>query len=676
MIKFRYNLLVKRRLSSSLYTKSKFSSSPSWTWESANGLLSLLTDKQRALLDEQRKLTLTAIDMGKRVGGVNLQHCTMTPFLQHILTPEGDNDTAAQIDREDSNDALNSTFSVVVAGEFNSGKSTLINALLGQKLLETGALPTTDTITVLSNKPKIHNSASQTSVSINNNNVETRTSHSNAITLHRIPNSPLLQDLTLIDTPGTNAILTNHTTRTLKLLPSADLILFVTSVDRPFPESDRKLLQSIQAYRKNIVIVVNKMDILDASGGNHGEIEKKKVMNFIADNAANLLGARAIILSVSARDALSAKLIHGGSDRDKDQIDSSKMWKRSNFASIEMFLKETLTEETKVQAKLLNPLGVTDGMLSECFDVLKSRSRELETDIATVNLLENQMDSWKKDMDGDIDQFRNDVRDHLQKEMNRCRYLVNSIGIVEMYTVVLVDDRTILNTKWEDTKSVIVSDNVHKEILESVHESTDAIATSARAQGQAVIEYLGKRPAVVGKNLIGNVTAASRFENTRKDLYERISKVVTNVLATYDPEKEKEDVFSSLRNTVYISSALNVVGVTTGLCTFLEFVDITTGGLVTCGLTIASIGVISSKNRKTVKDFEDRWEQRHGKLNDALDTLCSKEVQRIHKRILDGVSPYTRYVNTEKENLEKMTEECNALMSASQSLRNRILKLR
>jgi ribosome biogenesis GTPase A len=37
-------------------------------------------------------------------------------------------------------------YSVVVVGEFNHGKSSLINALLGAKVLPTDAIPTTATI--------------------------------------------------------------------------------------------------------------------------------------------------------------------------------------------------------------------------------------------------------------------------------------------------------------------------------------------------------------------------------------------------------------------------------------------------------------------------------------------------------------------------------------------------
>jgi ribosome biogenesis GTPase A len=44
---------------------------------------------------------------------------------------------------------LDDVFLVVVVGEFNSGKSTVINALLGEKFLADGILPTTNEISVL-----------------------------------------------------------------------------------------------------------------------------------------------------------------------------------------------------------------------------------------------------------------------------------------------------------------------------------------------------------------------------------------------------------------------------------------------------------------------------------------------------------------------------------------------
>jgi small GTP-binding protein len=361
------------------------------------------------LLAEQRALTEKVKALASLVETVQVRAFTDN-FLGEILPDD------------------QSTFSIVIAGEFNSGKSTLINALLGTKLLETGALPTTDSITILTCG----------SYNATQNNAG---GHGGVI-LHQVSGVSLLQDLTLIDTPGTNAVVLNHTARTMKLLPFADLILFVTSADRPFPESERAILKSIQSYRKNIVVVVNKMDVLETSGGNHGEEEKRRVVDFVTDYASELLGARPIVIPISARDALSAKTV-------KDQ--ESGLWKRSNFAALESFLRETLTTQTKIKSKLINPILVAEGMMAECLRVLANEKRELEIDIATLNLLKSQLGGWDKEMSADMESFRREIGSILSHEGSRCQRLEKRMSLSEMYMCALFDENR-LYLEWKRTR--------------------------------------------------------------------------------------------------------------------------------------------------------------------------------------------------------------------------------
>lgn len=640
--------------------------------DTEKGLMGLLSDKQRSLLQEQRTISQAALILASKIGGINLQHCeSISPILREILTPHGDTDTQAHADRSASATAFETTFSIVIAGEFNAGKSTLINALLGRKFLETGSLPTTDCLHVITHQSGQHQSSSNIDgVSFTTSDgAITTTSHANAIVLHCIDDVPLLNDLTLVDTPGTNAVADNHTARTLKLLPAADLILFVTSADRPFPESERKLLQSIQAYRKNIIIVINKMDILDAAGGNHGFEEKQKIVDFVADNAADLLGARAIIYPISSKDALAAKLIHGKDD------ETSNVWKRSNFSSLERFLKESLTDEAKVQAKMLNPLGVTEGMLSECRDVLKKRRKDLETDTATVNLLKNQMDSWKKDMESDIQHLRDDVKNLMTSEMDQCQNFIESIGTLEKYTLLLFGDKKGLESRWYQSRHVTISDGIMKELLNLTGEYSDSVATSSRAQGQAVIEYLGKRPAVVGQNLIGSVTAASRFEDTRKSLSDELSRAIRNIFSLHNAEAEKQKVLHSLKNGIYVSSASYALALSAGTSTSLGILDLYTGSAVTTTFAIIGASILPYFKHQVISDYRSSWEEKDKKVVVALTSVCAKEIQRIHRRIIGGVKPYTRYVTTETESIAVFDEECEALSNSTLLLRNRITKI-
>ena len=73
----------------------------------------------------------------------------------------------------------------------------------------------------------------------------------------------LLRDLHIVDTPGTNAILRQHEAITSAFVPRSDLVLFVTSADRPFTETERAFLERIRDWGKKVVVVINKIDILE-----------------------------------------------------------------------------------------------------------------------------------------------------------------------------------------------------------------------------------------------------------------------------------------------------------------------------------------------------------------------------------------------------------------------------
>ena len=74
----------------------------------------------------------------------------------------------------------------------------------------------------------------------------------------------ILRKISIVDTPGTNAIMRDHEALTAEFIPRSDLVLFITSADRPFTESERSFLTQIQEWGKKIVLVVNKIDILDS----------------------------------------------------------------------------------------------------------------------------------------------------------------------------------------------------------------------------------------------------------------------------------------------------------------------------------------------------------------------------------------------------------------------------
>jgi len=178
---------------------------------------------------------------------------------------------------------IDDLFLLVVAGEFNSGKSAFINALLGESVLDTGVTPTTADITILR---------------FNEHRAIRRDDKGNLLV--ELPN-PVLEEISIVDTPGTNAILREHERLTSDFIPRSDLVLFVTSVDRPFTESERLFLESIRDWGKKIVIIINKSDIVEKTQ------DLERVKEFVSSNAGKLLGIVPNIFIVSAKEGLRIK---------------------------------------------------------------------------------------------------------------------------------------------------------------------------------------------------------------------------------------------------------------------------------------------------------------------------------------------------------------------------------
>ena len=251
------------------------------TTREGGGLSSLFTKEQRATLGEVHELASQTRNLAREIGRVAIKEESL---LSDIARPNKDDESSSP-----------SLFTVVLCGEFNAGKSTVVNALLGMELLDSGVLPTTDKITIVL--------AGRENDSISGDDSRKKIVDSATKRMYLLPSSkyPILEDLAVVDTPGSNASLSlEHTSTTLKILHDADLILFVTSADRPFGESEKEILASIKSYRKRVALVINKMDILERQQGeDHGDESKQQVEDFVVEHASEYLGARPVVIPVS-----------------------------------------------------------------------------------------------------------------------------------------------------------------------------------------------------------------------------------------------------------------------------------------------------------------------------------------------------------------------------------------
>ena len=179
-----------------------------------------------------------------------------------------------------------------------------------------------------------------------------------------------LGDISIVDTPGTNAVIREHEQITSDYVPRADLVLFVTSADRPFTETERLFLERIRDWGKKVVVVINKIDILA------GEQEQAEVRDYVATNARRLLGVIPEIFPVSAKAAFRAK------------TGEPQLWASSGFEPLERYITSTLDQAARTQLKLMNPLGVGAALIDRYAVSTRERTAALREDVALLDDVE------------------------------------------------------------------------------------------------------------------------------------------------------------------------------------------------------------------------------------------------------------------------------------------------
>ncbi len=531
---------------------------------------------------------------------------------------------------------LDEMFLLVVAGEFNSGKSAFINALLGDRLLEEGVTPTTTRIHTITHGPHVTQEADAEGIQNVKAPIE------------------LLREVEIVDTPGTNALDREHEAITQRFIPRSDLVLFVTSADRAFTESERAFIEKIRSWGKKLVFVINKADLLRT------EDERLQIERFVVENAERLLGFSPDIFSVSARMALEARLA--------GQNDGALM-KESRFPALEKYLKETLDQSERVRLKLLNPLGVGLSLADKYRTATQERLDILADDISALDSIEHQLDHYCEDLSHEFSFRLTDV-DNVLHDMEKRghEFLDETVRIGRIFDLI---KKTRVKEEFERK---VVADAPAR-IEEKVDGILDWMVQSELRQWQTLNQYLAERRAHHAGRVIGNL---GNFDNDRKQLLDTIGRAAQKTADTYEPNAEAARLADSVQNAVAGLAVVEVgavgLGATVAILASTTLVDVT--GILAAGF-VAAMGlfILPARRARAKSELSKSISALDSRLRGALKEQFDHESERSLLRIREAVAPYTRFVRAERDRFLAMREQIDDVKSKMQGLRQRLEKL-
>jgi hypothetical protein len=461
-----------------------------------------------------------------------------------------------------------------------------------------------------------------------------------------------LRNVNIVDTPGTNAIIREHEMLTAEFIPRSDLVLFLTSADRPFTESERAFLTQIRDWGKKIVLVVNKVDILG------DEASRTEVVDFATSAANRLVGEIQGVFAVSAKRAQQAK------------AGAPKHWSESGFESLENFIHDTLDDEGRFRLKLLNPLGVGQKLVGSQLAALEEELASLQEDGTLLDDIHNQMVYYNDDMQRNFQARLGEIDSLLLAMEKRGRnYFDETIRFGRIPDLVRPN---IIQSGFEEQ---VVADT--PELIESrVDELVDWLVEQDLRQWGAVSEHLARRKEEYEQRIVGQSgPREGTLAYDRQRLIDSIGKSTRMAVASYDKKKEAADIAEAARASVASAALLEVGGLTVGAAVAAlataTWLDVTG---IAFGVTFMTLGflVLPARKRRANQELEAKLRQLRQRLMSDLTGQFEREMRRSTQRIEDVIAPYARFVRAEREKLQGQHGSLDQIKERIASLRHQL----
>lgn len=366
---------------------------------------------------------------------------------------------------------------VVVLGEFSSGKSTFINALLKEQLLAMKVRPTTATITQLQYSEKLEMHVHYLDGKVEKNDlsdlntftVENYVKEDNVLNevyyVRLQLGNKFLEKIDIADTPGFNSSIERHTEITSEFIAHADVVFWLFDANQMLKGTEVKILEK---YCKNFkpVAIINKADTL-------GLNDNRAVMEELDGSIEKISDFVEKIFPVSAKMALNSQ---------DGEYEQSGMQNIVDYFHSEIIPNGGKTKERMAHIKFAQVAYNIDIVRKEIEKKLEKpkkiinefKKKEFMLDEG-IRKYTKSIDNWNDDIDSDKDSMY--LVENLQRYFLVDKILsdVNNMGKshIRSYSKLLKDNKKI--DKWLDSleEDRIELDEMYDDLAKRVNEYDD-----------------------------------------------------------------------------------------------------------------------------------------------------------------------------------------------------------
>jgi ribosome biogenesis GTPase A len=543
-------------------------------------------------------------------------------------------------------------FLMVFVGPFSSGKSSIINALLGKPdLLPVGPVPTTDRISILrwGEEPQQMSSGSDVQTVF-------------------YP-SPLLQKVSFVDTPGLESVFQKHEDTTRNFLHRSDVVLMVMLATQAMTARNLEYLQTLREYGKKVILVINQADLLSPE-------ETESVRNFVLEQSQSQLGYKPEVWLVSARKGLEA--------RNGDQPDTAA-WEASGLNKIEDYVDEQLSDVARLRQKLQTPLQITQNVSQAALVAVRANTAALDQYQSIADNVGQQLAGQKRDQEKIVREINQEIEGKFASSALRGGEALREIfqfsralssmgrGVLELVGIAGLlrrgDSSGYVRAAFEQHKVFepiaelpTVVDKLGPRLEGKDMQDMDDLVKYARREVEAL-------PPSIREKVIGNLQVPMQYDREALQKVRPDLEAIENEARTVETGKLEQ----TLRNTLLYLAVWEIL-----LLVLAVFILAVPGPIITeqpqsdlvalivlLVLGVLGLALVTLRGRLLQTAYTNRMLTLQARYIDTLSKATDKQITFGTQLRQDAIGPLTRLIEAQTT-IQK--EQLNELQAAEQEM--------
>ena len=504
-------------------------------------------------------------------------------------------------------DNLESLFLVVFVGEFSTGKSTIINAIIGEKTLDEGITPTTDKISIIKYGEE--------------KGVELK----DGIATFTV-NQKNLENLYIVDTPGTNVTIEQHEQITQNFIPRADIIFFTIGAERAVTGSESEYIKFLKDdWKKKIVFLLNKIDIAS------DDEEYNELIQHSTSELQRIFSIEPHIIPISAK-------------RELDKSESLN----SGFDVLRKYLFETLSEDEKIRIKLNYSLDLSLKLAEETEISIEDNLLKINKDIQKLNDFESRIEGMKEDLIENSGQFTERIRSRLLEFKNRGIEFIDNL--IRFENILKLIRKEKIAKEFEQKVSLQTVKEIEKDLDDMVawteSSSKNIIDSSIRFYRDSVETE--------------NANISTPFLQHRMKLIDTVRSELESKKAQIDPKLLGSNLVDTARNAVASVLGVQVGSLALGatvVSAFSSFIVDITGILATLAIMATAFAILPKKRSNAMKEFSAKVDNISSELITSIKSQFTRDMDNVKLQIVDSMSPLRNFYKAEEQKLIDSKEQ-------------------